>query len=50
MAAKPRLWRELEGLPAEALEEVEEFVTSLKPGKGVGSLLLSGLWWNRTGS
>jgi len=34
MAAKPRLWRELEGLPAKALEEVEEFVTSLKKRKG----------------
>ena len=34
MAAKPRLWRELEGLPAEVLEEVEEFITSLKKRKG----------------
>ena len=34
MAAKPRLWRELEGLPAETLEEVEEFITSLKKRKG----------------
>jgi len=32
MAAKPRLWREWEGLPAEALEEVEE-----KKGSGVFS-------------
>lgn len=34
MAAKPRLWRELEGLPAEALEEIEEFITSLKKRRG----------------
>jgi len=34
MAAKPRLWQELERLPAETLEEVEEFITSLKKRKG----------------
>ena len=34
MTAKPRPWRALEGLPAEVLEEVEEFITSLKKRKG----------------